>query len=226
VTEPYRMFTSRAEYRLQLREDNADRRLTEIGRRLGLVDDRRWDVFSCKQDAVSRETARLASIRIGPLPAGEDRPALARDHALLELLRRPGVGFDAVTRWHTERGGDGISREALRAELGPVQADQVIDQLESIARYEGYIGKQAEQIERSARADAVLFPDDFDFAAVRGLSIEARQLLARHRPATLGQAARLPGITPAAVSLLLVTLRRRRTGSTSAGQDALDRATA
>jgi tRNA uridine 5-carboxymethylaminomethyl modification enzyme len=216
VTEPYRMFTSRAEYRLQLREDNADVRLTETGRKLGLVDDRRWDAFERKGRLVSRETTRLAATRIGPASAStststsEGMPELGRDHSLLELLRRPGVGFDTVTEWQERLSGPSVSRETLRRECGRVLADQAIEQIETATRYAGYIEKQHEEIERAGRAGSVPLPDDLDYASVQALSFEARQVLAKHRPASLADAARLPGITPAAMSLLIVHLKKGR----------------
>jgi tRNA uridine 5-carboxymethylaminomethyl modification enzyme len=214
VTEPYRMFTSRAEYRLQLREDNADVRLTEAGRALGLVSDARWKAFNFKRQAVSRETERLSATRVGPSPAVEARPELARDYSMLELLSRPGVGFDEVAAWVSEAGG--VSRETLRAELGKVLADQVITQIETTARYAGYIDKQRDQIGRAERAEAIVLPPSFDYGAVRALSFEVRQVLARHRPETIGRASRLPGVTPAAISLLLVHLKRRRPAESAA----------
>ncbi|HEX2540719.1 MAG TPA: tRNA uridine-5-carboxymethylaminomethyl(34) synthesis enzyme MnmG [Caldimonas sp.] len=214
VTEPYRMFTSRAEYRLQLREDNADIRLTSVGRTLGLIDDARWDTFQRKCSLVSRETARLATARVGPSAATEGRPELTRDFSLLELLRRPGTRFDDVVAWADA--GLGVSRETVRAELGRSVADQAIEQIETATRYAGYIEKQAEDVARSARADTVPLPPELDYAGVHALSFEARQVLAEHRPATVGAAARLPGITPAAVSLLLVHLKKHRSLRTTA----------
>ena len=207
VTEPYRMFTSRAEYRLSLREDNADRRLTPVGRRLGLVTDERWQAFESKQERVSRETEALSRCRIGPFAADGERPDLARDHTLFDLLRRPGVGYDDVTRW---AGAHPAPRDDLRAELGRHAADRIIEQVEISARYEGYIGKQQEDVERSRRAMTVTLPESFDYDAVPALSFEVRQVLARHRPETIASASRLQGVTPAAISLLLVHLKRHR----------------
>ena len=221
VTEPYRMFTSRAEYRLSLREDNADRRLTPIGRRLGLVSDDRWQRFEQKQDRVSRETSRLSESRLGPLPANLDRPELSRDYTLFDLLRRPGVDFDAVSRWSGEP--DSMSaRQSLRDAWGRGAADQVIEQVEIAARYEGYIGKQEEDVARSRRARTIALPGDFDYNAVRALSFEARQVLDRHRPETVDAAGRLPGVTPAALSLLLVHLKRHRHRDASNDQALLE----
>ena len=216
VTEPYRMFTSRAEYRLHLREDNADVRLTEIGRRLGLVSEARWAAFERTQELVSRETMRLQATRVGPAPGADGVTELARDYAMFDLLRRPGVGFDQLGSWRT----DEVSRETLRGELGRVLADQVIASIETSARYAGYVDKQQEQVERSRHADAVDLPASLDYSSVHALSFEARQVLARHRPETIGQAARLPGVTPAAISLLLVHLKKLRRGEAPAANDA------
>jgi tRNA uridine 5-carboxymethylaminomethyl modification enzyme len=219
VTEPYRMFTSRAEYRLLLREDNADARLTPVGYRLGLVSDTRWQRFEQKQGVVSRETGRMASTRIGPAEAHEGRPALARDFSLLDLLRRPGVDFDMVWRWHGE--APGVSRETLRRELGRSLADQVIEQIAISARYSGYIDRQQEQIARSLGAESTRLPESLDYGAVPALSYEARQVLARHRPETIGLASRLPGVTPAAIALLLVHLKKQRRSSAANDDEAL-----
>lgn len=217
VTEPYRMFTSRAEYRLQLREDNADMRLTEMGRQLGLVDDTRWDAFNRKRDAVSRETERLRSTWVHPdiLPADlAERfigKPLEREYNLVDLLRRPGVGFDAVTAAAAAAGREGVvSRETLRAELGAELADCVIEQVEIGIKYAGYIDKQRDEVERAAAYEHLKLPTDLDYAQVQALSFEVRQKLAKHRPETLGQASRISGITPAAISLLLVHLKKGR----------------
>jgi tRNA uridine 5-carboxymethylaminomethyl modification enzyme len=217
VTEPYRMFTSRAEYRLLLREDNADERLTAAGRRLGLVCDERWACFERKQAAVSRETGRAAATRLGPLEAIGDRPALSRDYSLLDLMRRPATSYDKVWGWCGERVG--VSRETLREELGRPLGDQVIEQVEVSARYSGYIGKQQEQVARSLSAESTRLPDAMNYGAVQALSFEARQVLAKHRPETIGSASRLPGITPAAISLLLVHVKKHRQGESAANDD-------
>ncbi|MDQ6638633.1 MAG: FAD-dependent oxidoreductase, partial [Pseudomonadota bacterium] len=217
VTEPYRMFTSRAEYRLQLREDNADLRLTEVGRRLGLVDNPRWSAFARKCELVSRETGRLANIRVGARAEAGAAPGQTR--SLLELLRRPGSTFDAVVA-ESAAAPEVVSRETLRVEAGRQLADQVIDQVETAARYAGYVEKQQVEIERSGRAESTLIPGDLDFAAIRALSFEARQALARHRPASIGAASRLPGMTPAAISLLLVHVKKhRRAGSAGVARE-------
>ena len=202
VSEPYRMFTSRAEYRLMLREDNADLRLTDSGRKLGLVDDARWDAFSRKRDAVARETERLKSTWVNPrtLPPEAATQALGqpieREYSLHELLRRPNVSYRSLT---------------LISPVGNDIEDPVVaEQVEIQAKYQGYITRQQEEVERSVAQESARLPPDLDYAEVRGLSIEARQALVRQRPETLGQAARISGITPAAVSLLLVHLRRRK----------------
>ncbi len=217
VTEPYRMFTSRAEFRLQLREDNADDRLTEIGRQLGLVDDIRWEAFNRKRDAVSRETQRLKSAWVSPatLPALEAErllgKALEHEHSLADLLRRPEANFDVVAEIAgIAKPSAGVSRETLQAELGAALADSVIEQIEISVKYAGYITKQNEEIERSAHYEGLRMPAEFDYAQVHALSFEARQKLALHRPETLGQASRISGITPATISLLLIHLKKGR----------------
>jgi tRNA uridine 5-carboxymethylaminomethyl modification enzyme len=217
VSEPYRMFTSRAEYRLQLREDNADLRLTEAGRRLGLVDDARWAAFNRKRDAVSRETQKLASTWVNPgsLPAADAErlvgKPLEHEHRLADLLRRPGVGYDTLSEVaRIARPEVEVSRETLRAELGRPLADAVIEQVEIATKYDGYITKQNEEVERAAQYEQLPLPADLDYGQVTALSFEVRQKLAQHRPETLGQASRISGVTPAAISLLLVHLKKRR----------------
>jgi len=218
VTEPYRMFTSRAEFRLQLREDNADARLTETGRRLGLVDDARWAAFNRKRDAVSRETERLKStwVHPGSLPAADAQrllgKALEHEHSLADLLRRPGIGFDVVAeiasiaRPHALA----VTRESLISELGAPLGVAVVEQLEIAIKYAGYIDKQIEEVERAAHFEGLCLPAELDYARVTALSHEVRQKLSRHRPQTLGQASRIAGVTPAAISLLLVHLKKSR----------------
>ena len=224
VSEPYRMFTSRAEFRLQLREDNADLRLTEVGRTLGLVDDARWAAFNRKRDALARQTERLKGTWVNPrnLQAADAErllgKAIAHEHSLADLLRRPGVNFDTVAELaRLARGAGGgsgsgaVSRETLVQELGDcVLADQVIEQVEIALKYAGYIGKQLEDVERTAHFDHLRLPADLDYRQVTALSFEARQKLQHQRPETLGQAARISGITPAAISLLLVHLKKGR----------------
>ena len=221
VTEPYRMFTSRAEFRLQLREDNADARLTDAGRRLGLVDDARWAAFNRKRDAVSRETERLKSTWVNPgtLPAADAErllgKALEHEYNLTDLLRRPGIGFDAVAEIAViarpaSAEVPAVSRETLIAELGAPLAIAVIEQLEIATKYAGYIDKQVEEVERAVHFEGLALPADLDYAQVSALSHEVRQKLSRHRPQTLGQAARIAGVTPAAISLLLVHLKKGR----------------
>jgi tRNA uridine 5-carboxymethylaminomethyl modification enzyme len=217
VSEPYRMFTSRAEYRLQLREDNADARLTELGRELGLVDDARWAAFNRKRDAVARESERLKSTWVRPdtLPPADAERLLGRaiDHEynLADLLRRPGVNFDTLTEVaRIARSGAPVSRETLAAELGAGLADAVIEQVEIATKYAGYIGKQTEEVERAAHFEHLKLPAELDYTQVLALSFEVRQKLTRHRPETLGQASRISGVTPAAISLLLVHLKKGR----------------
>ena len=217
VTEPYRMFTSRAEYRLQLREDNADVRLTSAGRSLGLVDDGRWTAFCRKQEAVAAETRRLEKTRILPQAVAVDvlerivGGPLDRDRSLADLLRRPGIHYDDIAELDREAHGDaGVSRETLRASLGSVAADAAIDQTETAIKYAGYVERQRAAVARSAFDEEVALPRDLDYGSVQALSIEVRQILARRRPATLGEAARMPGVTPAAMSLLKVHLKKRR----------------
>jgi len=217
VTEPYRMFTSRAEFRLQLREDNADMRLTDAGRAMGLVDDARWAAFNRKRDAVTREMERMKStwVRASALPAADAQRLLGapieHEYSLAELLKRPDVDFDRVAEVASiARPDAAVSRETLRAELGTLLADAVIDQTQISIKYAGYIDKQHRDVERAAQFEALRLPDELDYAKVAALSFEARQKLGKHRPETLGQASRLSGITPASISLLLVHLKKGR----------------
>ena len=208
VQEPYRMFTSRAEYRLSLREDNADMRLTPIGRELGLVDDYRWEVFCRKQEAVSRETSRLQDIWVGPKHEtaplvsellGQD---LSHECNLTELLRRPGITYEAITSL-----GDGLwSPGILDDDIG--LAAQISDQVEISVKYQGYIERQALEIARQEHNESFPLPEALDYSNVLGLSKEVQQKLNQHKPETLGQAGRISGITPAALSLLLVHLKK------------------
>ena len=201
VSEPYRMFTSRAEYRLQLREDNADMRLTETGRSLGLVDDVRWASFDTKREAVARETERLRTTWVNPRMVAEADAmrvlgqALEREYALADLLRRPHVTYPSLM--------------SLPHAGVPVTDPLVAEQVEIGIKYQGYIARQQDEVTRQAGAESLRLPSDLDYATVRGLSKEVQQKLNQHRPETLGQAARMQGITPAAISLLLVHLKRR-----------------
>jgi tRNA uridine 5-carboxymethylaminomethyl modification enzyme len=227
VTEPYRMFTSRAEFRLQLREDNADLRLTALGHELGLVDEHRWAAFQTKRERLERELQRLKTVWVRPatLPAeAAERllgKALEHEYALADLLRRPGVGFDAVAEAaRLARHPQAVSRETLRAEWGAAAADEVIEQAEIHVKYAGYIEKQQDEVERSAAHELTPLPADLDYSQVHALSFEVRQTLQRHRPATLGQASRMSGVTPAAISLLLVHLKKKRLAGFAVGAPA------
>jgi tRNA uridine 5-carboxymethylaminomethyl modification enzyme len=222
VTEPYRMFTSRAEFRLQLREDNADVRLTEVGRQLGLVDDARWGAFNRKRDAVSRETERLKAMWISPknvtAPEAERvfGKALEHEYNLLELLRRPDVDYAALMSLESGKFANpaieaDVSRETSIDEASLFEAEQakaVIEQIEIVAKYSGYIDRQHAEVEKALHFEGFKLPPEMDYAQVTALSIEARQTLAKHKPQTLGLASRISGITPATVSLLLVYLKK------------------
>ena len=195
------MFTSRAEFRLLLREDNADLRLTEQGRRLGLVPDDRWQRFEQKREAIERERQRLREIWVQPnSPLAEQVTALfdspiSKETRALDLLARPDVDY---------------ARLCGLPALGPALNDsEAAEQLEIQARYAGYIKRQQLEIDRLRANEALKLPDSFDYAAVRGLSAEVREKLIKRRPATIGQASRIPGLTPAAISLLLIHLKRK-----------------
>ena len=200
VTEPYRMFTSRAEYRLQLREDNADLRLTEIGRQLGLVDDIRWAAFDSKREAIAKEQERLKSIWVNPAmlaQADAERvlgKGIEREYALYELLRRPDVSYSSLM--------------SLPCAGLAVTDTVVAEQVEIQAKYQGYIERQRDEISRQENYEKTGLPENMDYRVVKGLSIEAQQKLNLHQPETMGQAARISGMTPAAISLLLVHLKR------------------
>ena len=227
VSEPYRMFTSRAEFRLQLREDNADARLTEVGRQIGLVDDERWAAFNRKRDAVARTAEQLKACWVHPgiLPAADAErllgKAIEREYNLTDLLRRPGINYDTVVLAGQVAKSNGpaapVSRETLSAELGVELATAVIEQVEIATKYAGYIGKQVEDVERAAHFEHLKLPADLDYSAVQALSFEVRQTLTRYRPETLGQASRISGVTPAAVSLLLVHLKKGHFKGIAAG---------
>jgi tRNA uridine 5-carboxymethylaminomethyl modification enzyme len=201
VSEPYRMFTSRAEYRLQLREDNADMRLTEIGRKLGLVDDVRWEAFSRKQEAVVREQERLRKTFVQPANLSVElmqsvfgKP-LEHEYSLFELLRRPEVSYEQVLSL---------------GELGLGEVEPAVrEQVEIAAKYQGYIDRQIDEVARSRGQENTKLPIDLDYREIHGLPIEAQQKLNAHKPETIGQAGRISGITPAAISLLLVYLKRK-----------------
>jgi len=199
--EPYRMFTSRAEYRLLLREDNADLRLTEQGRQLGLVDDERWTAFEIKREAIECEQQRLRETWVRPGQLGEEESQkilggpLTKEQKLIDLLRRPQVTYASMMQLSCSN---------------PVKIDgTVAEQVEVQAKYAGYIERQLEEIARHRRHEETALPDDFQYDQVRGLSIEVQQKLMAQRPATVGQAGRMPGVTPAAISLLLVHLKKR-----------------
>jgi tRNA uridine 5-carboxymethylaminomethyl modification enzyme len=200
VSEPYRMFTSRAEYRLSLREDNADLRLTETGYRLGLVEETRWRAFCEKREAIAREQERLKSTWVNPkvLSAAEAQrvlgQAIEREYSLADLLRRPDVSY--ATLMTLPGAGPGVTDA------------RVAEQVEVQAKYHGYIERQRDEIERNEQHENARLPVDIDYRKLRGLSVEVQQKLNAHRPETLGQAARISGVTPAAISILLVHMKR------------------
>jgi tRNA uridine 5-carboxymethylaminomethyl modification enzyme len=200
VTEPYRMFTSRAEYRLQLREDNADMRLTEMGRKLGLVDDHRWEIFNRKQEAIAREQERLRKTFVQPanVPRETQEQVLGKvlehEYSLFELLRRPEVTYDGLLSL---------------IPCPEILTDDVKEQVEIAAKYQGYIDRQKDEIVKQKGSENTKLGADINYADVHGLSTEARQKLTTHMPETIGQASRISGITPATISLLLVYLKRK-----------------
>jgi tRNA uridine 5-carboxymethylaminomethyl modification enzyme len=206
VAEPYRMFTSRAEYRLSLREDNADMRLTEIGRKLGVVGDAQWEAFERKREAVARELERLRSTWVNPriLTADESErvigQAIEREYSLADLLRRPNVGYDKLMTL------SGLEGQAL---AGPGVDDAAVqEQVEIQLKYSGYIERQSKEVERHEHYENLKLPEGFNYLEITALSVEVRQKLNAQRPETLGQASRISGVTPAAISLLLVHLKK------------------
>ena len=204
VSEPYRMFTSRAEYRLSLREDNADMRLTEQGRRLGLVGDARWAAFCAKQEAIAREQERLRSTWVQPARVSVEEAtrvlgkAIEREYSLYDLLRRPDVSYQSLMTLIV--GDEPVAVGTLDA--------LVVEQVEIQAKYQGYIDRPAEEVAKTLSSEEARLPDDIDYRAIGGLSNEIQQKLIRHRPETIGQASRIQGMTPAAISILLVHLKR------------------
>jgi tRNA uridine 5-carboxymethylaminomethyl modification enzyme len=207
VTEPYRMFTSRAEYRLSLREDNADLRLTPVGRELGLVDDRRWTAFKKKRQSIDEETKRLKSLFVSP--SGRDGneiknvigKALDHEYSAIQLLRRPEVTYE---------------RLMILTDVGPGVGDEVVaEQVEIQAKYQGYIDRQKEEVARMVGLEGIKIPTNISYMDVPGLSTEAKQKLEQGRPETLGQASRISGITPAAVGILMVHVKRFNQGATN-----------
>jgi len=212
VSEPYRMFTSRAEYRLSLREDNADLRLTEHGRRLGLVDEARWAAFCAKREAIAREQQRLKSTWVQPSRVSIEEATrvlgkpIEREYTLHDLLRRPDVDYATLM---SLRVSDKADEPAGAASVAAGLSDPlVIEQLEIQAKYQGYIDRQQDEVAKSLANEEARLPDDFDYAQVNGLSKEVQQKLAQQRPQTIGQASRIQGMTPAAISMLLVYLKR------------------
>jgi tRNA uridine 5-carboxymethylaminomethyl modification enzyme len=207
--EPYRMFTSRAEYRLLLREDNADLRLTAKGRELGLIDDQRWARFNAKAEGILVESERLRTTFIHPNTPAADTLAdrlsspLLHEASLLDLLRRPEFGYADIAHLKGEAAAD----------------PQVTEQVEIAAKYAGYIDRQQEEIDRLHRSEAISIPAGFDYTSVKGLSHEVTHKLTQAQPATIGQASRVPGVTPAAISLLLINLKKRGSGATLSGQN-------
>jgi len=212
VTEPYRMFTSRAEYRLSLREDNADWRLTEIGRQFNLIDDIRWKAFNEKHEAVEKEIQRLRSTWINPrmLSAHAAESTLGkeiiREYLLSDLLKRPNVSYQDLMNMPLHE----------QIDLGPgLPPGECAEQVEIQIKYEGYIARQQEEIERQLSYESQQIPETLDFESITSLSFEVRQKLRTHRPETVGQASRISGITPAAISLLLIHLKRHYYGQSN-----------
>lgn len=209
VTEPYRMFTSRAEYRLSLREDNADWRLTEIGREMGLVDDQRWDAFNRKRDAVTQEIEKLKNTWISPKIIAREKLAevlgkeIEREYSLLDLLKRPNVSYEKLA----------LLTEGVEGFEGWISEPAWSEQVEIQIKYEGYIARQQDEVKKHQAYEKTVIPADLDYDEIVSLSFEVRQKLKAHRPETVGQASRISGITPAAISLLLIHLKRKRYGN-------------
>ena len=207
VQEPYRMFTSRAEFRLSLREDNADLRLTEIGRKLGCVSDKQWEFFENKRESVARELERLKSIWVNPRIISEKEAervvgkSLEREYSMADLLKRPNVFYDQLMTLK-DKDGEILAGPGLENEL-------IKEQVQIQIKYAGYIDRQAKEVERHSHFENLSMPKNFDYLEVNGLSIEVKQKLNKQKPATLGQCSRISGITPAAISLLLVHLKKR-----------------
>ncbi len=208
VTEPYRMFTSRAEYRLSLREDNADWRLTELGRGLGLVDDARWEFFNKKRDAVTREIERLKNTWISPRVIAREKAAeilgkeIEREYSLSDILKRPNMSYQKLS----------LLTEGMDINHSWVESPDWSEQVEVQIKYEGYIARQHEEVKKHQAYEQTGIPIDLDYDEISSLSFEVRQKLKAHRPETVGQASRMSGITPAAISLLLIHLKRRKYG--------------
>lgn len=214
VTEPYRMFTSRAEYRLSLREDNADMRLTEQGREFGLVGDARWDAFNRKRDAVASEVERLKSTWVNPKTLSNATAEallgkqVEREHSLLDLLRRPQVSYNALMALENAE-GNLLAGPGLESEIAA-------EQVEIQVKYAGYVARQREEVQKQAAQEEQLIPVDLDYDAITSMSIEVRQRLKVSRPETIGQAGRISGVTPAAISLLLIHIKRLQYGKKAA----------
>jgi len=207
--EPYRMFTSRAEYRLLLREDNADLRLTEQGRKLGIVDDERWKFFTIKRERIEHETGRLSGMLVRPEDLTEAQQVilggpLKRDYKAIEVLKRPELNYDALTSIVT------VGKRKIDPAESTEMSEQIENQVETEVRYSGYVLRQQQEIDRARNNEQTVLPDDIDYGSVRGLSNEVCQKLDATRPATLGQATRIPGMTPAAIALLLVHIKKRQ----------------
>ena len=210
VTEPYRMFTSRAEYRLSLREDNADERLTEIGRKLGLVDDVRWSFYNQKRELINSSINQLKKTWVTPTTISREESlrvlgtTIEREYSLFNLLSRPNVSHETLMTLHDLNGKLVVNKSEL--------PKYVIEQLEIIAKYSGYIDRQKDEVNRLLQNELTKIPDDFDYDKVKGLSFEVRSKLKLHKPETIGQASRISGVTPAAISLLLIFVKSNRLG--------------